>query len=255
MYSELKTAIRCVGNDVMKCREQGITEGQWIGTQYKAEADLIANEILTKKLKKILDIPIISEEDNLSHCEERPHKYWLIDPIDGTASYAEGFSGFVCQAALMEFKQPQMAAVYAPAQDKLYMAYRGKGATVNGLRINVREFSRKNLIIVDNFPQPRGIASIVFHGLHCKQYLESGSIGLKICLVAEGLADIFVKNVPVKDWDLAAPHLILEEAGGKLTLISGKEINYKGSYKKNGLIAVSSSALLSDILNTVSETG
>ena len=64
MYSELKTAIRCVGNDVMKCREQGITEGQWIGTQYKAEADLIANEILTKKLKKILDIQIISEEDN-----------------------------------------------------------------------------------------------------------------------------------------------------------------------------------------------
>lgn len=248
MYTKLGSALRHVGFELMTYRQQGRTGGTWVGTQFKAEADLIADRLLTEELQKIADIPIISEENISSHYEKRPITYWLIDPIDGTASYAQGFSGFVCQAALMRDGRPWLAGVYAPALDRLYMATRGEGATVNGISIRVKESNRESLTLVDNYPQPRGIAERLFHNLNCIKYLESGSIGLKICLVAEGFADLFVKDVPVRDWDLAAPHLVLEEAGGILTQLSGQKNDYHGGYEKLGLIATSSSDLLSDIL-------
>lgn len=249
MYIELGLAVKRVGKAIIACRQEGKTSGIWVGDQFKAEADLIANNLLTKELQMITDIPIISEENVNSHYEVRPATYWLIDPIDGTASYVQGFSGFVCQAALMQDGRPLLAAVYAPALDRLYMASLGNGAEVNGLPMYVKDINRDSLTIIDNYPEPRGIAKRIYNGLRCKHYLESGSIGLKICLVSDGVADLFVKDVIVRDWDLAAPHLIIEEAGGILTLLSGKNNVYHGSYEKQGIIATSSSDLLEDVIN------
>ena len=99
----------------------------------------------------------------------------------------------------------------------------------------------------DNYPQPRGVAERMFRDLHCAKYLESGSIGLKICLVAEGVVDIFVKDVYLKDWDVAAPHLVLQEAGGVLTQFRGQDFDYQGGYEKQGLVATTSVMLLQEI--------
>jgi len=207
------------------------------------------------ELGKILNIPIVSEEDVNSQSNDRPDEYWLIDPIDGTASFAYGFSGFVCQVALIRDKQPQLAGVYAPALDKLYMAVRGQGATLNGHRIQVKVVNRRELTLVDNYPQPKGLAKFIFNKFHCESYLESGSIGLKICLVAEGVADIFSKDVCVRDWDVAAPHLILQEAGGVLTQFRGEPFDYQGSYERCGLVATSSEGLLSEVNELIATYG
>lgn len=255
MRAELAMALRRVGASIMECRCEGNTHGKWEGMQYKAAADLVADESLRTELRRIADIAIVSEEDAGSQSERRPQEYWLIDPIDGTASFAHGFSGFVCQAALIREGVPQLAGVYAPALDKLYMAVRGEGATVNGCPMQVRTVIRQRLTLVDNYPQPRGVANHLFRDLHCTDYLESGSIGLKICLVAEGAADIFVKNVQVRDWDVAAPHLVLQEAGGLLTQFTGQSFDYSGSYEKHGLVVVSSMELLHEIDNVVAGYG
>ena len=84
-------------------------------------------------------------------------------------------------------------------------------------------------------------------------YLESGSLGLKSVLVAEGTADLFVKNVCVRDWDLAPAAVILQEVGGKLSLSDGSPFVFDGQYEKsNGFIVARDQSLLTDAVKTFS---
>jgi 3'(2'), 5'-bisphosphate nucleotidase len=245
LNTELAALLRSVGARLLECRAPAEVRGEWHGTQFKADADLMVDDLLRSALPSIADLPIISEEDVASQTARRPREYWLIDPIDGTASFAQGFDGFVCQVALMRDNRPQLSGVYAPARDRLYMAAAGNGATLNDAPLSVSA-SAGPVRLVDNYPQPRGIAQRLVRDLGAS-YVESGSIGLKICLVADGTADLFVKDVAVRDWDVAAPHLVLQEAGGCLTKYDGEVFEYEGSYAKHGLIAARSAAVLGEV--------
>lgn len=242
MLRDLVEAVREVGSLVLGWRESGMLEGVWNGTQFKAKADLMAHEALTERLRKLAaGIPIISEEDSTSLAEERPDRYWLIDPIDGTASFAHGYPGFVTQAALVIDHSPLLAAVYASVSGALYVAERGRGSYLNGKRLCLPKGDHQQTLI-DNYPEPRGVTRAAFHALNFKRYLESGSISLKICHVATGTADLFFKDVVVRDWDVAAPQVVLEEAGGFVCDIQGRKINYTGSYEHLGIVAAPSEA-------------
>ena len=247
MLAELSAAMRTVGACILECRARGQTDGIWEGTQFKAVADLISDECMRNELRAIDDVPIVSEEDAKSQIHVRPARYWLIDPIDGTASFAQGFSGFVCQAAYVENGMVQFSAVNAPALGRTYSAGRGRGAQLNGEALKTRTIASGHIVLVDNYPEPRGMAEQLFRGLPCARYVESGSIGLKICLVADGSADLFVKDVTVRDWDVAAPALILAEAGGVLRRFDNQEFRLDGCYEKKGLIAAASSRLLKEV--------
>lgn len=226
---------------------QGRAGGEWHGAQLKTEADRETHQALSTALVGLLELPILSEEDPASHTDPRPDRYWLIDPIDGTASLAGGFSGFVTQAALMEKGEPVLAAVYAPALDRLYFAQKGGGSFCNGEPIQVST-EEDRLILVDNYPQPKGTAARMMTDLGCTGYLESGSISLKICRVADGSADLFFKDVVVRDWDVGAPSLILKEAGGIFTTIDGKSYPFSGPLDKPGLVAARSIGLCQQIV-------
>lgn len=255
MLAELAAAMRTVGAQILECRARGQTDGSWEGTQFKAVADSIADECMRNELRRIADVAIVSEEDAKSQAHVRPARYWLIDPIDGTASFAQGFAGFVCQAAYIEGGVVQLAAVNAPALDRTYTAARGRGAQLNGVALKTRAASRDELVLTDNYPQPRGIAERLFSGLPCARYLESGSIGLKICRVAQGEADLFVKDVVVRDWDVAAPALVLTEAGGAFRRFDDQEFSFDGNYEKIGLIAASCAQLLAAVVHFAHSTG
>lgn len=244
--TELAALLRSVGARLLECRARADVRGEWHGTQFKADADLMANELLRDALPGIADLPIVSEENPVSQVVRRPHEYWLIDPIDGTASFAQGFAGFVCQVALMRNHRPQLSGVYAPVLDRLYMAAAGEGATLNHAPLVLSAAAVGPVRLVDNYPQPRGIAGRLVQDLGAR-YVESGSIGLKICLVADGTADLFVKDVSVRDWDVAAPHLVLQEAGGCLAKYDGEAFEYQGEYAKRGLIAARSAALMGEV--------
>jgi 3'-phosphoadenosine 5'-phosphosulfate (PAPS) 3'-phosphatase len=90
---------------------------------------------------------------------------------------------------------------------------------------------------------------MVYDKLGCENYLESGSIGLKICRIADGSADIFVKDVTIRDWDVAPGELILSRAGGFLLTMSGDPIPYQGLFERRGLIAAGNQEVLSAALN------
>lgn len=245
MLPELAQALRIVGHSLLQWRQSPNVTGVWMGAQLKTDADLKAHDELSRQLTSIdASIPIISEEDaEQGACPER---YWLIDPIDGTASFASGFPGFVTQAALIDKGRPEIAGVYAPVFNLEFIAARGSGSFCNGTRLRVSADSSFDRLI-DNYPEPRGIAEAVFEQFWFKEYIESGSIALKICRIADGTADLFVKDVSVRDWDLAAADLVLSEAGGGLSDLSGNVPPYSGRGTWAGLIAAPSSSMIEKV--------
>lgn len=240
MLKDLAKVVEQVGILILEWRGSGIFDGYWDGTQFKAKVDRMAHFALTERLQEIVpDIPIISEEDEGSLVENRPNCYWLIDPIDGTASFINGYNGFVTQAALIVEHRPSLAAIYAPDFRALYTAERGRGSLLNGKRLHI-DPDKKLKTLIDNYPEPRGIIHALYKELNLEEYIECGSISLKTCKIADGTADVFFKNVIVRDWDIAAPQLILEEAGGILRDTNGKMIRYDGNYNHCGIVAAGS---------------
>jgi fructose-1,6-bisphosphatase/inositol monophosphatase family enzyme len=245
MMEALTELLHAVGGELQHLRAAGAVEGRWEGAQFKAEADLLAHRLLVAGLSRLdPETPVLSEEDARARAGARPARYWLIDPIDGTASFAGGFDGWVTQAALMVGGAPVLAAVHAPARGTCYNAEKGAGARCDGRPMRLPETGEEPRVLIDNYPEPRGAAAALMRDLGIDGYVESGSIGLKICRVAAGEADLFFKDVAIRDWDVAAPGLILEEAGGLLRRLDGSRWTYDGPWEKDGLIAAGSPEVL-----------
>ena len=239
------TATVEVGELLRKWRvDTDVHSGVWEGSQFKARADLMAHRALSERLRSIEPrTPVLSEEDPASLTRKRPPRYWLIDPIDGTASYVHGFPGYVTQAALVVGDRPEVAAVHAPETGTLYTAVRGRGAHRDGDPLpNLAPCPPGEGVLTDNTPEPRGIARRVQEHFGYSAYLESGSISLKVCRIAEGAAHLFVKDVPIRDWDMAAPELILSEVGGRAVRLGGGEFGYRGPWEHTGLVAAADPA-------------
>lgn len=153
---------------------------------------------------------------------------WIIDPIDGTVNYAHGIP-ICCVSIAVEHKgQMIMGAVYNPFLKELYMAERGKGATLNGELISVsNEPDVLKACLVTGFPytyldMPNGplecFSRFIRKGIPVRRL---GSAAMDLCWVAAGRFDGFYEH-KLQAWDSAAGFLILEEAGGKVTDFEGK---------------------------------
>lgn len=244
MLESLQRLLQELGVLMLQWRSAGQTQGQWQGTQLKAWADQQAHAFLLRGLQEMTPgLPVISEEGDTLQMGERPQTYWLVDPIDGTASFCGGFDGFVTQVALMQGAQPVLGVVYAPALGLCYSAQANGPALCNGRMLTCNAVGNAAPRLIDNYPEPRGLARDIYDQLPCAGYVESGSLGLKICRVADGSADLFVKDVVVRDWDLAPAHVVLARAGGVLTAWDGSALPYGGSFERQGLLAATDAAL------------
>jgi 3'(2'), 5'-bisphosphate nucleotidase len=239
------------GEQLLSLSESSKGRGSWQGEQFKAEADFLAHKFLQTKLENYFSQPVVSEEDSSSQRDKTNREYILIDPIDGTASFSHGFSGWVTQAAYMVDEIPVFGAVYAPALGLFYSAELNKGSFLNGKKLLLEPPSDKFIhSIIDNYPMPKGVTKEIVDSLQIPNYIESGSIGLKICRIADRTAELFFKAMNPRDWDLAAPQIILKEAGGLLTDIHGKSFAYGNNHREHeGLIAAPSSAILRRVVD------
>lgn len=246
MLERVARLLQSLGAELHARRAARISAGLPVDRAFGAEGDSFAHDRLVRELSAIgPDLPVISEEDVASQTDPRPDRYWLIDPIDGTASYCGGFPGYVTQIALMESGRPVLGAVHVPATQETFLAERGGGATKNGATLRLPAMPQHRRLI-DNYPEPRGTAVQMMPRLRCDGYVESGSLGLKICRIADGTAEIFFKDIVLRDWDIAPAALVLEEAGGVMTGVSGGEFAYDGDFEKPGVIAATNAALASE---------
>jgi 3'(2'), 5'-bisphosphate nucleotidase len=245
MIDKFKKIITECGRMLLTLSENKKSKGVWQADQYKAVADKIAHNFLLKSFKSQFNFPIVSEEGDEKH-DVNSNEYIIIDPIDGTASFSHGYKGWVTQAALIKNQKPVISVVFAPASNELFWAEIGKGSFNNDKRLVLRQRVDYQISsIIDNYPSPQGITKEVVEHFKIPRYLESGSLGLKICRVASGSAELFFKTMHPRDWDLAAPQLIIEEAGGLLTDAFGKEIKYGSKDRSHkGLIACSNDQMM-----------
>ncbi|MDQ5975074.1 MAG: 3(2), 5-bisphosphate nucleotidase, partial [Actinomycetota bacterium] len=168
----------------------------------QVQADLYAHTTLGERLAAAYPgVPIVSEED-AAHAEDRPADYWLIDPIDGTASWSSGFPGFVCQLARIVDGTVVFSVIHAPVLGSTWTAVRGGGAHLDGVLLSARPPApAKGVVVIDNYPEPRGVCDRVMQWLGTQAYLESGSIGLKAALGEKGVADLAAAEAEVRTID------------------------------------------------------
>ena len=242
-----------VGYELITLKKNADYEYAIKGIDFKSNADIIAERIIKENLKKISNFPVVSEEDSASWKNINEENYWLIDPIDGTASFCQGFKGYVTQLAFMKNNRPIYGAVYAPEFNLFFHAIENHGAFCNRKKINPQDIDNFNLKLIDNYPKVKGIAKDVFDKFNCVEYLESGSLGLKICRIAQGYSDIFIKDVNMKTWDLAPGDILLRELGSFVMDLNGKKIDYSKFDVQNGMVCCRDLNLSEKIIKYVNE--
>ncbi len=174
---------------------------------------------------------------------------WIIDPLDGTRDFIDKTGEYAIHIALTYQHRPVLAVVTLPEADRSYAAIKGGGTqiiTANGVRESVlvgRDKPIADLIVVASRNHRSDRLINLLAKLPCQQQLEVGSIGCKIATIVDRRADLYVslsgKSAP-KDWDLAAPELILTEAGGRFTYPDGSPLLYNhGNVSKWGCLIAS----------------
>ncbi|MEY4641459.1 MAG: hypothetical protein RLZZ227_1453 [Pseudomonadota bacterium] len=191
-------------------------------------ADLAAHRIIVRALQSLRpELPVLSEESASVRWAERKSwtRYWLVDPLDGTKEFISRNGEFTVNIALIEAGVPVLGVVFVPTLDLLYLGARGLGAWKE-------EQGQRSAIRTAAVSETRGRLRVVASRRHGGAALEAwldaarqrfpdielvnmGS-SLKICLVAEGKADIYPRLAPTAEWDTAAAQGVLEAAGGVL---------------------------------------
>ncbi|WP_417607149.1 3'(2'),5'-bisphosphate nucleotidase CysQ [Oceanimonas baumannii] len=197
-------------------------------------ADLAAHEYLTRALRQLENIPVLSEEGGDIPLAERHAwpRYWLVDPLDGTQEFIAGSGDFSTMIALIENGRPVLGVVYGPVHDLLYYAVRGQGAykEANGevTQIHARHYRKpvtSLCITISRRQNVDWVRSRLTDKLDY-QLVPLGSSSLKSCLVAEGEADLYMRIGPTGEWDTGATQCIVEEAGGRILDLGLERLSY-----------------------------
>ena len=214
--------------------------------QNKGEFDLVTRADVESENKIVEVIKnyfpehgfILEESDNFNESSEY---VWIIDPIDGTTSFAHNYPMFSISIALFKNKEPLLGVVFAPYMKELFHAEKGKGTFLNNEKISVSKItSLKKSIVTTGFPyeERKRILKYLEKILEIAQGIRrSGSAAIDICYIAAGRADAYWE-LGLKIMDTAAAQLILKEAGGKITDFEGNEIldNYERIVASNTLV-------------------
>jgi len=220
-------------------------------------ADIRSHEIIVLRLKEAYpNIPIICEESESIPYETRRHwnTFWLVDPLDGTKEFIKKNGEFTVNIAFIENKHPVVGIVYVPVSNTFYFAKKDFGAfkfvddgelqaanDIQDILANARRLPEKGN------DRPFTVVTSRSHlSEETEQYISDlrqqyeavdvivcGS-SLKLCMVAEGKADIYPRLGPTSEWDISAAHAVVKEAGrGVYAYQSNKELTYNKESLRN----------------------
>ena len=204
--------------------------------------DIEVNNILTEKIKSLTpNIPIVSEESDSNKLKTNLNEFWLIDPIDGTYDYISNKDEFTLNAALIINKQPKLGIIYAPAKKRLFYSFEEgfsyELSNQKKTKLICKKQTKKNQIKAVSYSQKLKPVIADFHKkLGVTDHVKMKS-SLKFCVIATGEFDLYVAEPRASEWDIAAGHAILKNAGGIVTDFDGNNITYgKKDFKNSSLI-------------------
>ncbi|MEH2114115.1 3'(2'),5'-bisphosphate nucleotidase CysQ family protein [Nostoc sp.] len=230
--------------EILRSYYHGTAKDPNLEVQYKQNepvtvADVAVSQYILESLQATLgneDFVYISEETYQSStvATHSAPWVWIIDPLDGTRDFIEKTGDYAVHIALVKEKRPVLAVVAVPETQKLYYATKGGGTFVEtrdgSVPLQVSSGKRvEDLTLVVSRSHRNQRLDHLLQNLPSQNHKSVGSVGCKIAAIVEQDADIYIslsgKSAP-KDWDIAAPELILTEAGGKFTHFDGTPLQY-----------------------------
>lgn len=215
------------------------------------QADLAAHRHIVSSLQALTpDIPILSEESEGIGYDERQewHTFWLVDPLDGTKEFIQRNGEFTVNIALVREHRAVVGVVHIPVLNMTYWAAEGQGAfkTVDDQTVPLEANQRlsKPLRVVASRSHAGPETQALLENLRHDYALDVVSKGsaLKLCMVAEGAADLYPRLGPTMEWDTAAAQCVVEQAGGRVTTLANEPLQYNKENLLNPFFMVSSPA-------------
>lgn len=207
------------------------------------KVDKASEYFIIKKLSEKYDFSFLSEEKGV--IENNSEYRWIIDPLDGTTNYANGFPIFGISIALEKNDETILGVIYIPLLDEMYTAIKDRGAFLNGKELNVsRKDSLKESVLATGFPYDRAETSDnnanYFSNFvpKVRGLRRSGSAAFDLANIASGVLDGFWE-LNLSPWDVKAGILLIKEAGGIV-----KEIN-----DKRGISIIAGNQLIVQLIN------
>ena len=205
-------------------------------------ADIKSNEIIKSILSKTEHM-ILSEEDKDDHSRLNQETIWIVDPLDGTSDFIDKTGEFTIMIALVKNGIPIIGVINWPTEETLFVAQKGSGA----YRYHNQKWEKISVTDISELKKCRTVGSRHHLSEKEKKFIEKlgitdfTSIGssLKVGKISSGEAEAYITTTnKMKEWDSAASHCIIYEAGGKMTDMNGDDISYnnKDVYHKNGIL-------------------
>ena len=250
---KIKSIAREAGEKVLEVYKGDLDKKRKKDNSFVTKADLASERIILKGLKDF-GYPILSEEkrDDLKRLDS--DFLFIVDPLDGTRDFVEETGDFSIMIGLAKKGVPEMGVVYKPVGDKLYYGQKGEGSFLKEkdkkekkLNVSSEEELEKSNLVMSRFHLSNTEEKLLDKGI-VKESLRSGSIGVKVGLIAEGKAEgYFNKSSRTCEWDTCAPEVILKEANGKITDLDGESLNYNSEKVNNesGVLATNGNIHLS----------
>lgn len=221
------------GEEIVRIYDQEFSVEQKEDKSPLTEADMAAHQTIVAGLKALTpELPILSEESAEIPFEERAgwQRYWLVDPLDGTREFVKRNGEFTVNIALIDDHAPVLGVIVVPVTQLCYFACRGHGAFKQApgqapQQIRVRPLDTSHVTVAGSRSHASKSLVGFLENLGSHELVSMGS-SLKSCLVAEGKADVYARLGPTSEWDTAAAHCIVEEAGGRVTDTDMQPLRY-----------------------------
>jgi myo-inositol-1(or 4)-monophosphatase len=199
------------------------------------EADIAVNDLLRARLTAGNDgIAWLSEESADDPARLNARYVWVVDPIDGTRAYIAGLPDWAVSAALVAEGRPVVACLYAPVGEQFFAARAKAGATCNGITITA---SKGAELAGARIAGPRNLLERLQAAMPPFTAMPRlRSLALRLAQVADGACDVAFAGGNSHDWDLAAADLLVHEAGGALTSVTGEIVTYNRPVPRHGML-------------------
>ncbi len=220
-----------------------------------SEADIAVDRLIKERLAATgFDWGWLSEETEDDPARLTRDRIWVVDPIDGTRAFLAGYPDWTISAALVEHGRPTIAVLYAPVTDEMFFAVSGHGATLNGVPIATDPGA---VLAGARIAGPQRMLhrfSKQAPDVHCEPKVHS--LALRFARVAQGRIDVAFAGPNSHDWDLAGADLLVHEAGGVLTTMTGETITYNRPHPQHEALVAAGRprhrVVISDLLSAQS---
>jgi 3'(2'), 5'-bisphosphate nucleotidase len=247
VYKELEIVARLVlESGVAIMRLYGSVAAGRESSSPVTEADLASNRLITAGLAHAFSgDAILSEESADSAARLAAGRVWIVDPLDGTKEFLTGNGEFSVMVGLVTDGEPVLGVVGLPAAGTIYGAIKGMGAwRLSGggspERLVRRPADAARIRLVGSRSHSDPLVTRLAAELGAVEVRQSGSVGVKCVLIAEGQSDVYAHPGPcLKEWDTCAPEIVLREAGGEVTDCVGQRLRYNKAepVQSNGIMA------------------